>query len=224
MEREQLMSKPPQPRINPYVGPRAFQRGETLYGRDREVMEFVDLLIAERIVLLYSPSGAGKTSLIQAALIPVLERDGFCVLPPMRVNLEPPMSGDPASGPPLNRYILSLLLSLEEVLSGDQPIPMAELMTLTLDDYLGRRQEACERGDGVVLIFDQFEEILTVDPTDRAAKSEFFAQAGTALDAGGIPGKFGSLSASCADTSEQYLSPGTPGTRGGNGRHSAAGP
>ncbi len=181
MEREQPMSEPPHARVNPYVGPRAFQRGETLYGRDREVMEFVDLLIAERIVLLYSPSGAGKTSLIQAALTPALERDGFCVLPPMRVNLEPPMSGDPAKGPSPNRYILSLLLSLEEALSGDQPIPMAELMTLSLDDYLGRRREACERGDGVVLIFDQFEEILTVDPTDRAAKSEFFAQVGTAL-------------------------------------------
>ena len=52
----------PQTRPNPYVGPRAFQYGETLYGRDREVVELLDLVIAERIVLLYSPSGAGKTS------------------------------------------------------------------------------------------------------------------------------------------------------------------
>ena len=49
---------------NPYVGPRAFQDGETLYGRDREVAKLLNLLIAERIVLLYSPSGAGKTSLL----------------------------------------------------------------------------------------------------------------------------------------------------------------
>ena len=38
------------------------------FGRDGELPELVDLLIAERIVLLFSPSGAGKTSLIQAAL------------------------------------------------------------------------------------------------------------------------------------------------------------
>ena len=79
-----------QPRPNPYVGPRPFQYGEPLFGRDREAMELLDLLIAERIVLLYSPSGAGKTSLMQAALIPELEKEGFQVLPVMRVSLEPP--------------------------------------------------------------------------------------------------------------------------------------
>jgi len=52
------------PRPNPYVGPRSFRTGETLYGRDRELGELLDRLIAERIVLLYSPSGAGKTSFL----------------------------------------------------------------------------------------------------------------------------------------------------------------
>ena len=61
---------------NPYVGPRSFRRGDALYGRDREIADLLDLLIAERIVLLHSPSGAGKTSLIQAGLIPLLEEEG----------------------------------------------------------------------------------------------------------------------------------------------------
>ncbi len=55
-------------RHNPYVGPRPVQTGETLYGRDRETLELLDLLIAKRIVLLYSPSGEGKTFLSQAGL------------------------------------------------------------------------------------------------------------------------------------------------------------
>ena len=75
---------------NPYVGPRSFQTGEALYGRDREIRDLLGLLIAERIVLLHSPSGAGKTSLVQAALIPRLEAEEFTVLPVMRVSLEPP--------------------------------------------------------------------------------------------------------------------------------------
>jgi WD40 repeat protein len=166
------------PRRNPYVGPRAFERGETLYGRDHEVLELLDLLIAERIVLFYSPSGAGKTSLIQAALVPELEQEGFSVLPPMRVGLEPPQSAGRAA----NRYVLSLLLSLEESLPRDEQAPLDELAALTLADYLDRRFKAGDgEPEGLVLIFDQFEEVLTVDPTGRAAKAEFFEQVGQAL-------------------------------------------
>ena len=53
--------------------------------RDRRLR---DLLIAERIVLLYSPSGAGKTSLLEAGLRPELERRDFHVLPTVRVGHE----------------------------------------------------------------------------------------------------------------------------------------
>jgi chromosomal replication initiation ATPase DnaA len=73
---------------NPYIGPRSFVQGERLYGRAHELHELLYLLIAERIVLLYSPSGAGKTSLIQATLVPALAQKKFHVLPLIRVNRE----------------------------------------------------------------------------------------------------------------------------------------
>src|SRR5436190_12406028 len=73
---------------NPYVGPRPFPADEQIYGRDQEVDRLLNLLIAERIVLLYSPSGAGKTSLIQSALVPALTAADFGVLPIMRVSTE----------------------------------------------------------------------------------------------------------------------------------------
>ena len=38
-----------EPRPNPYVGPRSFQTGETIYGRDHELRELRDLLIAEHL-------------------------------------------------------------------------------------------------------------------------------------------------------------------------------
>jgi hypothetical protein len=93
---------------NPFVGPRAFQQGEPIYGREHEIPQLRDLLIAERIVLLYSPSGAGKTSLIQAGLVPELEDNAFDVLPVARIGLDP--GGDRRVR---NRYLASLLLSLE---------------------------------------------------------------------------------------------------------------
>ncbi|MFX0197654.1 MAG: FHA domain-containing protein [Candidatus Hodarchaeota archaeon] len=166
-------------RPNPYIGPRAFKYGETLYGRDREVLDLLDLLIAERIILLNSPSGAGKTSLIQSALIPELEKEDFHVLPVMRVSLEPPEGLD--EGLIKNRYVFSLLLSLEEGLPKKRHSPLVDLAQLTLADYLDRRAKAETDLESDVLIFDQFEEVLTINPTDRSAKKEFFVQLGTSL-------------------------------------------
>ena len=59
---------------NPYVGPRPFEPGEMLCGREREIRDLDNLLSAERIVLLHSPSGAGKSSLVQAGLLPQLKK------------------------------------------------------------------------------------------------------------------------------------------------------
>ena len=75
---------------NPYVGPQAFRRGDAFYGRDRETADLLDLVIAERVVLLYSPSGAGKSSLIAAGLVRQLEAEGFEVLPLVRLTHEAP--------------------------------------------------------------------------------------------------------------------------------------
>jgi WD40 repeat protein len=164
---------------NPYVGPRAFRTGEKIYGRDAELRDLLDLLIAERIVLLYSPSGAGKTSLIQAGLIPSLEEEKFRLLPTARVNLEPPATLPKDT--PINRYVLSFLLSLEEALPDEKKKPLQELAGLTVDEYLKQFPKQADDPDTVVVIFDQFEEILSLSPTDQDAKVEFFSQVGAAL-------------------------------------------
>ena len=175
-----------EPRPNPYVGPRAFQTGEKLYGRDREARELLDLLIAERIVLLHSPSGAGKSSLVQAGMIPRLREEGFRVLPPVRSNHEPPAAFKALDH--FNRYVFSVLLSLEEGLPQESRTPPESLATLSLDEYLAQLAPAESIPDladsqSIALIFDQFEEVLTVNTTDREAKIAFFQQLGSALRA-----------------------------------------
>lgn len=157
---------------NPYVGPRPFKRGETLYGRKRELAELVDLLIAERIVLFHSPSGAGKSSLINAALIPRLEEEGFRVRHVAQVSLD--LGREPSERVDTNRYLLSSLLSFEEDVESESQKPVEDLARLSLAEYLGK-------GERDVVIFDQFEEVLTLDPTDIAAKREFFSALGDAL-------------------------------------------
>ncbi len=177
---------------NPYIGPRPFRTGDTLYGRDWETQELRDLLIARRFVLLHSPSGAGKTSLIQAGLIPALEAEEFRVLPPIRVGMDPPPQVL-QSGCEFNRFVLSVHISLSSLLaeSGSPTGNIASLCSSTLDALFDRLldeastadsdNEAGKVGQRSVLIFDQFEEILTVDPLNLAAKEEFFRQLGEAL-------------------------------------------
>jgi len=178
--------------LNPYVGPRPLERGDTLYGRDHELGELLDLLVSERIVMLHSPSGAGKSSLIHAGLMPELDfsaeddefddEDGFQVVGPLRVNAEIPES-DELAGVEVNRFVLSLMLSAEEARPKENRRPLADLAATSLRDYL--RQLHKEEGNGLpqLLIIDQFEDVLTKDSTNLAAKRAFFAQLGQALRA-----------------------------------------
>lgn len=161
-------------RKNPFVGPRAIRTGERLYGRDRETSKLFNLLIAERIVLLYSPSGAGKTSLVQAALIPRLESRNFTVLPVARVNLEPDPALTEIDG--FNRYVYSVIASMEEQRPDTEQLDEVALAGMSLPEYLDERTES-----PAVILFDQFEEVLTVDPTDQEEKVQFFEQVGEAL-------------------------------------------
>jgi hypothetical protein len=61
---------------NPYIGPAAFTENESsrFFGRTDETRELASRVIARKAVLLYAQSGAGKTSLLQASLIPELRQ------------------------------------------------------------------------------------------------------------------------------------------------------
>src|SRR4051812_10607120 len=166
---------------NPFVGPRPIQAGEPLHGRDSEVLALYHRLQARRIVLLHSPSGAGKSSLVHAGLIPRLEAGHYDVWKPIRVNLDPTcLPGVPHD---TNCYLLSALVSLEDELPANHRRSPAALAALDLVDYLKSRPRRKGRaGRPVVLLFDQFEEVLTAAPRAVDAKRAFFAAVGRALD------------------------------------------
>lgn len=161
---------------NPYVGPRSFHGDETLYGRDKEVADLLDLLVSERIVLLFSPSGAGKSSLIQAALLPALSEEDFTNLGTGRFG-SVPLDLVPQSNP----YCLSLILSLEQSLPEEQQLDVEALKSVELSAYLGHRLEMLDDQSSGLIVLDQFEEILTLNPTDTDHKYQFFQQLGKAL-------------------------------------------
>jgi WD40 repeat protein len=178
-------------RPNPYVGTRPFKKGETLYGREQETSELLDLLIAERIVMLYSPSGAGKSSILNASVLPKMEENGFEVLPVTRVNHEPPPGAE--QDPAFNRYIHSMIVCIEEGIPADKRFPQDEIASMRLKQYLARYREraleldpAYDDSRARLLVLDQGEEVITIAPTERDQKQDYFNQLGEVLRDRGI--------------------------------------
>jgi WD40 repeat protein len=176
---------------NPYVGPYPIQAGQPFFGRKPETAELASRLIARRVVLLHSPSGAGKTSLIQAGLIPEMERQNYLVLPTLHLNITPLQSELTPVNP--NRFILSCLLSLDAKLPEDKHTPLSELATKALEpgalvEYIVAYRQIYAQDIGqsgrkrTLVVFDQFEEILTIQPTDRTSKEQFFNELMPLLD------------------------------------------
>ncbi|MGE3267659.1 MAG: hypothetical protein AB7P40_02855 [Chloroflexota bacterium] len=192
------MSETSAPRSGPYVGPRPFTIDDKLYGRERERRELEHRLIADRIILLHSPSGAGKTSLIEAGLIPALTgrlpngQQRFHILPRIRVNRQPAatveaeaMRSDTRREPVIvtpsaNRYLVSTLLSLN--LPPSLAADLAEEDGRDLSAAVQRLSRPTNTRGADVFIFDQFEEILTLDPFDVEGKRTFFRQIGRLLE------------------------------------------
>jgi hypothetical protein len=168
---------------NPYIGPQPFGVGQELPNRQDEAQEVVDLIIAERVLLMHAPSGAGKTSLIQAAVMPRLVKSGFQIAGPVRVDKPLPV-GDADSSPPLyNRYIRSVGVYL---LGENERAGALALRQFTLEQILDKAFTPARRGQVPLLVIDQLEEILTLDPTDRPAKKLFFREVGHAIANGDL--------------------------------------
>ena len=193
---------------NAFVGPRPVPADRRLYGRDRELLALTNRLMSERLILLYSPSGAGKSSLLMAAngLVARMAEEGFTPLPPAT---SPPIRlaqfADVAAAAGVNRYLLSALIALEAArpaatrrapaaVAADLRAAGPELKADFLHHYLvdllrpapahpvppDEADEAAPPAQPF-LVFDQFEELLTLDPTDAPAKQAFLRQLGTAL-------------------------------------------
>jgi hypothetical protein len=168
------------PPVNPYAGPRPLTEGDKLYGRVREVREIRGLLVAHRIVLLYSPSGAGKTSLVEASggLREQLTKRGFVIPRVIRVGYQT----DESAGDGINRYSASVIKSLASDRVIARTAAAASVGPGTkLVDYLPRLVDEYP-DDRLCVVFDQFEELFTLDAADHADKWAFLQDLGRALD------------------------------------------
>jgi uncharacterized FlaG/YvyC family protein len=198
--------------MNPFIGPRPFSQDpkdqKLFFGRDRDTDEIASLIFGHQLVLVYAQSGAGKTSIFNAQVIPTLRDNGFDVLPVARVggggtqiagDSSSYSSSDPKIVSTSNVYLLNAFHTLIPTI--DKPIITdRSLSSFLRNPLLTKRNERGElisienplltkrneRGELIpqVIIFDQFEEIFSFYPNERwqEQRQEFFEQIGKALE------------------------------------------
>lgn len=123
--------------------------------RDDETDELDDLVAIYRGVLLYGASGDGKSSLVNAGLLPAVARRR---LRPERLRVQPRQDEE---------IVVERIATTE-----DERSYLPSLLAPRRDDsarfvmsaraFEQRVREACASGDRPLLIFDQFEELITL--------------------------------------------------------------
>ncbi len=133
----------------PGAGPFSESQYEVFFGRKGELEYLQQLLGRKQQVMLYSKSGVGKSSLIQAGLIPVLNEQAWrCI----KVRFYP---NAPKAASPLERLLNAI------------PRPeIAEYLTRFLPQdednlWIRFKSDQAKNPAQILLIFDQFEELFT---------------------------------------------------------------
>jgi uncharacterized protein YjbI with pentapeptide repeats len=141
----------------PWPGPRPLRHTDIglLVGRERDRRLFNHEVQNHRLILLGGESGVGKSSLLDAGLVPDLRTAGYAVVVCRNWGANDVTTNNDAF---LARAVYSdLHPSLREGLTSDE----------TLFDNLNKKY-----GDSLVIIFDQFEELLRYNRERRARISE----------------------------------------------------
>jgi hypothetical protein len=162
-----------------YLGSSPFETTDKdiFFGRTKETQEFVDLLKVEKLIVLYAKSGMGKTSLINAGVIPKLENEGRFIYWTIRLRsyIDHEKSMQPQD---------TLRLALKKIATPDNLV--GKLVEKTTDaheklwlhlkalQYEKVSQEASHKS--LVLFFDQFKELFTYNATEQKLFKELLAK------------------------------------------------
>ena len=137
---------------NPFPGLRPFEpsQADIFFGRDEQIEELVDSLQKNRFVAVVGTSGSGKSSLVRAGLIPVLERSqvGFMASRWRIAILRP------------GRNATEELASALSELFGDSQEIVLDALRASSAGLAKYARQRLDSGENLLLLVDQFEELF----------------------------------------------------------------
>ena len=160
---------------NPWLGLQSYTEKETIYGRDNDIQELTQCILGDKETLLYGKSGIGKSSILNAGVIPTSIRKGYLPVPvrfdhkkeesylsQIRTEIAFQMA---------NRYGDT---NAEGIIEIQKPKRENEE---SIYEYFHRHKFVNPSGERIklLIIIDQFEEIFTLQEKE-SVKKQFFAE------------------------------------------------
>ena len=159
------MNRKLQPRY-PGAQPFETEQQRIFFGRDKDIEALVRLIRQEPLTVLYSKSGMGKSSLLNAGVIPLIQ--GESEYRPLRIRFNAFDKDAPMEG-----QLLPAIRAMETVRGGQRSAStfldrLIENEATLWHDLKEQQLLAHESGQTLpgklLLVFDQFEELFTYPP------------------------------------------------------------
>lgn len=183
---------------NPWLGLKSYPEGQKIYGRDKEIVELSQKILYNTQTVIYGKSGIGKSSILNAGVFPVLRRNNYfpvyvrlvhdgkvsyCsqIISAVRDSLEKLRIED-LGAPEGAIYKEVVGFDHEVVKRYDEKIPEGLWEFFHRHEFGYRlNEEADIQYIAPVLIFDQFEEIFTLQK-DNEKIEDFFNELASLLN------------------------------------------
>ena len=162
---------------NPWKGLQSYQENDIIYGRDEEIKALYTRIIYNTQTVVYGKSGIGKSSIINAGIIPRAKHDDML---PVSIRFAHTTKKEQTATAPYVEQIFHRLREEAEKAGAEleEIVPHTVEHEETLWELLHRFRIWRGKGDErkriiPLLLFDQFEEIFTLEISKKRIESFF---------------------------------------------------